>query len=267
MTISSGSIAFGLQQRDQRQLRTARIAAGIGDQLRRFDLRPIDFGEPVDRLLLQLERRVRMPIPARIRRRIGKSEIGRQIDHLESRHPPQQIRDDLLRRAVRQRAEDEIEAERRPVDVIERRQHWQRVRRELRKHVGHRLAGAAIRGEQHNVGARMGDEEPHQFRTGIAGGADDADLRRFFLRRHDSTLWLGNTKPASAGKFLESVPRSRRHRRLRANACPCRAATASARGGNGHGPDNVGRPLHGPPYRGRTVERQCARTGPARWIA
>jgi len=33
----------------------------------------------------------------------------------------------------------------------------------------------------------MGDQKPYQFRTGITGGADDADLR---FRRHDSTLWL-----------------------------------------------------------------------------
>ena len=102
-------------------------------------LRPIDFGQPVDRLLLQLRRSMRVAVPARIGGGIGEAEIGRQIDHLGCRRARQQILDDLLRRAVRQRAEDEIEPERLPIGVLDRREYRQRIGRELRKHVRHRL--------------------------------------------------------------------------------------------------------------------------------
>ena len=40
---------LGFEERDQRQLGATRIAARIGDQLRRLDLRPIDFAKPVNR--------------------------------------------------------------------------------------------------------------------------------------------------------------------------------------------------------------------------
>ena len=180
-----------LQQRDQRQLGAARVAAGIGDEPRRLDLAPIDFGQAVDRVLLQLRRGVGVAVPARISRRIGETEVGRKIDDLGARRPRQQILDHRLRRAVRQRAERKIKPERLPIGGIERRQRRQGVGQELRKHVRHRLAGPAIGREQHDLYARMADEQPHQFRAGIAGGAEHADSGFFFLfffRRHRSTL-------------------------------------------------------------------------------
>ena len=84
---------------------------------------------------------------------------------------------------MRQRAENEIKPERRPVDAVERDQRRQHIGRELRKHVGHRLAGAAIGGEQRDVDARMPQQQPHQFRAGVARRAEDAD---FCFRRHST---------------------------------------------------------------------------------
>ena len=71
---------LGFEERNQRELGAARVAARIGDELRRLDLRPIDFGQPVDRLLLQLGRGMRMAVPARISGGIGEAEIGRKVD-------------------------------------------------------------------------------------------------------------------------------------------------------------------------------------------
>ena len=180
-----------LQQRDQRQLGAARVAAGIGDEPRRLDLSPIDLGETVDRVFLQFGRGVGMAVPARIGGRIGQAEIGRKIDDLDARRARQQMLDHRLRRGVRQRAESKIKPERLPIDGIERRQRRQGEGQELRKHVRHRLAGPAIGGQQHDFRARMADEQPQQFRAGIAGGAEHPDLGFFFLfffRRHWSTL-------------------------------------------------------------------------------
>ena len=156
MTISSASIALAFNSGISASSRAARVAAGIGDEPRRLDLAPIDFGQAVDRVLLQLRRGVGVAVPARISRRIGETEVGRKIDDLGRRRLRQQILDHLLRRAVRQRAERKIEPERCPVVAIERRQASARsYGRELRKHVRHRLAGAAIGGEQHDLRARM----------------------------------------------------------------------------------------------------------------
>ncbi len=47
-----GVDGLGAQQWNKRELRAARVAAGIGHQLRPLDLLPIDLDQPVDRLLL-----------------------------------------------------------------------------------------------------------------------------------------------------------------------------------------------------------------------
>ena len=121
-------------------------------------LSPIDFGQAVDRVLLQFRREMLVAVPARIGRGIGEPEIGRQVDDLGLRRARHQILDDLLRRAVRQRAEDEIEPERLPIGVLDRGQRRQRIGRELREHVRHGLAGAAIGREQHDLDMRMAQQ-------------------------------------------------------------------------------------------------------------
>ena len=74
-----------LEQRDQRQFGARRVAAGIGDEPRLFHVRPIDLGEPVDRLLLQFRREMLVAVPARIGGRIGQPEIRREVDDLGRR--------------------------------------------------------------------------------------------------------------------------------------------------------------------------------------
>ena len=98
---------------------------------------------------------------------------------------------------MRQRAEHEIKSERRPIDRIERLQGRQVERRELRKHVGHRLAGTAVRRQKPDVHLRMPQQQPHQFRARIAGRAENADFRFCHLRfrHHGSTLIAERTRP------------------------------------------------------------------------
>jgi hypothetical protein len=83
---------------------------------------------------------------------------------------------------VRQCAECEIEPCLLPVSALYRGEHRQVVRRKLREYVGHGLAGAAIGREQDDLDARMPDQQPQQFRPGIARGTEDAD---FCFRSHD----------------------------------------------------------------------------------
>ena len=72
---------LGLDQRDQRQLRAGRVAAGIGDQPGLLDLAPVDFGQPIDGFFLQLGGVMLVAIPLRIGRRCrraGSRPTGRR---------------------------------------------------------------------------------------------------------------------------------------------------------------------------------------------
>ena len=84
--------------------------------------------------------------------------------------------DDLLGGGMGQGAEDEIEPGGGPVHALDRLQPGQIERRELRKHLAHLLPGAAIGGEQRELGPGMADQEPHELRAGITGRAEHADL-------------------------------------------------------------------------------------------
>src|SRR5437588_357124 len=55
-----------LEERNERQLRAGRIAAGIGDEARAHDLAAIDFDEPVNGLAEQFGRLVLVAVPVRI---------------------------------------------------------------------------------------------------------------------------------------------------------------------------------------------------------
>ena len=73
-----------LDQRNERQLRACRVAAGIGDQPRLPDLAPVNFGQTVNRFLLQLRRVMFVAIPFRIGGGIRQAKVCRQVDDLWS---------------------------------------------------------------------------------------------------------------------------------------------------------------------------------------
>jgi hypothetical protein len=54
---------LALDQRDERKLRTCCVAAGIGDQPRMPDLAPVNFGQTVNGLFLQLRRVMVVAVP------------------------------------------------------------------------------------------------------------------------------------------------------------------------------------------------------------
>ena len=118
-----------------------------------------------------------MAVPARIGGVVAEPKIGRQIDHLGRRRLRQQLLHHLLRGGVRQRAERDVEPRLSPVEPFDGDQLRQIVGRELREYVAHRLAGAALGGEQHDVGARVAQQHAHKFCAGITGGAEYADFR------------------------------------------------------------------------------------------
>ena len=92
----------------------------------------------------------------------------------------------------------------------------QREGRELRKHLAHLLPGPAVGGQQRKLDVRMAQQQPHQFRTGIAGGAEHPDLS-FGLLRHwsilGSILHSQDDRIEAMARKNSKVPRSpiRRH--------------------------------------------------------
>src|SRR6185312_4947868 len=96
-----------------------------------------------------------------------------------------QAGDDFLRRAVRQAAEDHVE----PVGLglLEPDEIGQAVAVEMRKDLRDRLAGAALAGEQADLGVGMADEQPQELRARIAAGAENADANLAVAATHDTS--------------------------------------------------------------------------------
>ncbi len=122
---------FRLRDRNQRQQRRGRIAAGTGHQPRRGDLLAIEFGEAVDGFTLKLGRAVGVAVPLRVHAHVAEPEIRRHVENLDCGIGGHDGRDDLLRRAVRQPAEHRVEFA--PVDLLPFRQPRQVQHEEMRE--------------------------------------------------------------------------------------------------------------------------------------
>ena len=171
MTISSRSIAPALISGSSGSCAHVVKQPGIGEQPAGLDLAAIDFRQAVHGLSLQLRRLVLMAIPARIGSHVPQPEIGRQVDHPGGRGLSNQLANHVLRRAMRERAEHEIEPERRPVEAVQGQKLRQRKGRELRKNLAYLVTGAPVRRQQRDIRLRMAQQQPYAFRPGIAGRA------------------------------------------------------------------------------------------------
>ena len=180
----------GFHQRDQRQLRAGRIAARHRDQPRIGDRRARDFGQAIDGFALQPDGAVRMAVPFRIDFRIGEPKIGREIEHTEMRR---ECRDHLLRRAMRQAAEDEIELA--PIDIRDGDEIGEDMAREMRENRADPLAGLAIRGQRADRRIRVVRQDAQQLGAGVTGRAQDADPHLVRARSHEPLLSSTNTSP------------------------------------------------------------------------
>src|SRR5215475_4981751 len=168
---------FVLDQRYYRQLRARCVASGIGDQPRVLDLAPMDLSQAVNGLLLQFWRVMLVPVPYRVSRGVSEAKISREVDDFGRGRFLQQLLDHLLRRGMRQGTESNVESETAPVQTFDCYKLWQREGRELREHVPHRLAGAALCREQRDFGARMAEQYAHKLPPGIARSSQNPDLR------------------------------------------------------------------------------------------
>ena len=158
------------QERNERQLRRRRVAARIGDQPGGADRVAIVLGQAIDRLLLQLQRLMRMAVVLRIELRVAQPEVGREVDHLRA---ARQRLDDHLGGRVRQAAEHDVQAG--DVDVLDLHQRRQVVDGELREHFPDRLAGLALGGELPDLGTWMVAQQAEQLRPGVPAGTQYPD--------------------------------------------------------------------------------------------
>ena len=153
---------------------------------------------------------MRVAVPFRIDLGIGEPEIGREIEHAQMRR---QRRDHLLRRAVRQAAEDEIELA--PIDIGDGDEIGQDVAREMREDRADPLAGLAIGGQRDDRRIRMMREDAQQLGAGVAGCAQDADPRLVRARSHEPLLSSTNSNPEKERAPRRTPLRSRMRRCLR----------------------------------------------------
>jgi hypothetical protein len=121
-------------------------------------------------LLLQVRRLVLLAEPLGVAGDVGQPEIVRQVDHLQI---PRQLGDDLLGRAMGQRAEHHVDAG--PIRFVDLDQRRQLQMAEMGKHLGQGLAGLAVGGEQADLHLRMAGQQAHQFRARVAARSQDSD--------------------------------------------------------------------------------------------
>ena len=188
-------------------------------------------------------------------------EVGAEIDHLRLRRLGQKILDRLSawwHAAARRR---QVKRRLLPVDAVDRDELRQLERRELREHGAHLLPGPAVSGEQCKFDAGMAQQQSHQLRSGVSGGAEDAEFR----------LWQAFWQPCS-----NPYPRSRNHDRARPPAeifRKCRGAWSAGTRAINHSPRRpldaaarvrirainvMGWAYSGPPFTGQESRRYLA---------
>ena len=125
---------------------------------------------------------MRLAVPLRVDDGIGQAEVGREVDDVLDPHA--QLGHERLRRAVRESAEDEIEAVD-GIDVI-RLEHERRVGGgQTRIEVGDLRACLRVAGGDLDRQVRMVGTDSQQLGTGETRRADDPDLsHRMIIRRH-----------------------------------------------------------------------------------
>ena len=153
MTMSSASITAAFTSGIERQLRRRSDNSPAPRQAARWRWRAAHLGEAVHRFFLQRDRAMRVAVPFGIDRRIGEAEIGREIENAQMLR---QAGDHLLRGAVRQAAEDEIDLA--PIDFADLHELRQVADQQMRKHRADVFAGLTVRRQRHDLGVR--DDAP-----------------------------------------------------------------------------------------------------------
>ena len=158
------------EQRLERQGRSGRVAAGIGDQPRSGHGRPVPLRQPVDGFRENVRRRVLAAVPAPVRGRIPEPEVRADVDDPSPglKQPARR----LERLAVRQGQEHDVGRVRQAIPV---RLHQVGVDggAQVRKDVAGGTARLAARRQRAELHFRMAVQPPDEFRSTVAGRPGD----------------------------------------------------------------------------------------------
>jgi hypothetical protein len=147
-------------------------------------MRSRDFRQAVDGFPLQVGSAMLVSVPFGVGRNVGETEIGREIDDLQVLR---KSGDDLLCRAVRQPAEDDIDTG--PVDLADRDEAGQAFVGEMRKYRADRLAGLAVGGQRTDLDLRMIAQQSQQLGPGVAAGPEYCDPKPIPCGHEWPLLW------------------------------------------------------------------------------
>ncbi len=109
-----------------------------------------------------------LPVPLRVERSVVEAEVGTQVEY----HGSVELGDDRLRSTVGEGDEHHVQAGRDSLPGLQR--HGRIGRRQTGIEFSDRLAGLGVGGRKHDLEAGMVGAQPHEFRSGEAGSADDS---------------------------------------------------------------------------------------------
>ena len=160
-----------LHQRKERQIGRRGVAPHPADVTRRPHFRAVQFRQPVDELLHPLRRFVFVPVPFFIQRQILQPEIRREVDDFSGEGGI--MVDCFLRLAVREGEEQHVAG----LERLARDELHRRPLAQLRMGRVDVFADVPLRRGLDHLHLRMPEQHPQQFAAGVAGGADDGNLR------------------------------------------------------------------------------------------
>ena len=158
----------GVHRRGQGQDGAGGVAAGVGHQPRRADFLPVQLGQPIDGLVQQPRLLMLHAVPFGVFLGLFQPEIGADVHHFHA--VPQRRNAGLGAGLVGQGGKHQIEAAR------QLRLDGEAQAGQVGEHLGQRLPGGAAPGDRGDFHLRVAVQDAGQFRAGIAGNIDDANL-------------------------------------------------------------------------------------------
>ena len=226
-----------------------RVAAGGGDERGPGQRFAKQLRQPVDGLVEELRRLVRLAVPGRVEGRVTQPEVGGQVD--DDADAVAQGRHDPLRLPVREGAEHEIEA----VEGVRAGRlvdHSRIGGGQRRRVLPHRLAGPGVSGDRGHLDVGVARQETQELNPRVARATDDAGFHRISIHNFayscgsDGSDGSDGLVPQRTGQRIE--PRYLVHDRFQGIPLP---PEHNFRGGRveypehivgGNASDDVGRP-------------------------
>ncbi|GBH14720.1 hypothetical protein KPSA3_00614 [Pseudomonas syringae pv. actinidiae] len=161
------------KQWQETQLGSRWVAARHSNEPRVLDLLAIDFRQPVNRILQQFRRPMRLAVPLGPLDRVLQTEVGRQVNHFGA--GCEQLTRQSMSNTMRRSEEHHVTGTQ---GFHVRHAECQAVvmTSQVRVHVGDWKTGLRARGDNHDFCLRMLCQQTQQLDPGVTRAADDTDL-------------------------------------------------------------------------------------------